>query len=71
MEVSIHLDSIVNVLIFATLGLSILAVSFIVFDKITPGILWQEIIEKRNVALAIIVGAMTLAMAQIVASALH
>jgi uncharacterized membrane protein YjfL (UPF0719 family) len=53
------------------LGLLILVFSFIVFDKLTPGNLWQEIVEKHNIALAIVVGSMTMAIAQIISSAIH
>jgi putative membrane protein len=38
---------------------------------LTPENLWKEIIEKRNNALAIVAGAFILAIAIIVASAIH
>ena len=62
---------IINAIIYSILGLIILGGSFILFDKITPGNLWKEIVEEQNVALAITAGAMTLAIAQIIASAIH
>jgi putative membrane protein len=62
---------IINAIIYSVLGLIILGGSFILFDKITPGNLWKEIVEEQNIALAITVGAMTLAIAQIIASAIH
>ena len=37
----------------------------------TPYDLWAEIIEKKNVALAIVVGAMCIAIGMIVAAAVH
>ena len=56
---------------YSALGLVILLISFVIFDKITPGNLWKEIVEEHNVALAITAGAMTLAIAQIIAAAIH
>jgi putative membrane protein len=71
METFINLKFIANAAVFSVLGLIILAVSFIVFDKLTPGNLWKEIVEEHNVALAITAGAMVIAIAQIVAAAIH
>ena len=44
---------------------------FVIVDKLTPYDLWDEIIEKKNVALAIVVGAMCIAIGLIVAAAIH
>jgi uncharacterized membrane protein YjfL (UPF0719 family) len=71
MEELFGLKYVVNALIFSTVGLGILAISFVVFDKITPGHLWKEIVEEQNIALSIVTGAFTLAMAVIIASAIH
>lgn len=71
MEAFINLKFLANAAVFSIVGLVILAVSFIVFDKLTPGNLWKEIVEEHNVALAITAGAMVLAIAQIVAAAIH
>lgn len=71
MEDLISLKYIVSAILYSVLGLVILAASFKIFDRMTPGDLWKEIVEKQNVALAITTGAMTLAIAQIIASAIH
>jgi putative membrane protein len=42
-----------------------------VIDRITPYKLWEELVEKQNVALAIVVGAMALGVSIIVAAAVH
>ena len=60
-----------NSLLYSLLGVVVFWVSFIVIDKITPYDLWAEIVEKKNMALAIVVGAMCLGIAVIVASAIH
>ena len=56
---------------YAFIGVLILWVCFILFDKITPYRLWDELCEKKNVALAIVVGSMCIAIGLIVASAVH
>jgi uncharacterized membrane protein YjfL (UPF0719 family) len=71
MEEFISIKYVVNALVFSVLGLVVLTVAFIVLDKLTPGNLWKEIIEDQNIALAIIVGAMMLAIASIISSAIH
>ncbi|NUP88031.1 MAG: DUF350 domain-containing protein [Burkholderiaceae bacterium] len=56
---------------YALIGVVILWVSFVVIDKITPYKLWEEIVEHKNVALAIMVAGMFIAIGQIVAAAIH
>jgi uncharacterized membrane protein YjfL (UPF0719 family) len=67
----VHLDALLNAVIFAVLGVVILVVSFVLWDRITPYDLWKEIIEKHNTALAIFAGMMALGIAIIVAAAVH
>lgn len=71
MENLINLKYIMAGIIYSALGMVILAVGFKVFDMMTPGNLWKEIVEEKNVSLAIVTAAMTLAIAHIVASAIH
>ncbi len=71
MEAFINLKFLANAAVFSVVGLVILGISFVVFDKLTPGNLWKEIVEEHNIALAITAGAMVLAIAQIVAAAIH
>ena len=56
---------------YAFIGVLILWVCFVVFDKVTPYRLWDELVEKKNVALAIVVGSMCIAIGLIVAAAVH
>lgn len=67
----INLQQFANSLIYSLLGVVVFWVSFIIIDKITPYDLWGEINREKNVALAIVVGAMCLGIAIIVASAIH
>jgi uncharacterized membrane protein YjfL (UPF0719 family) len=66
-----RLDHFVNALIYAFLGVLIYWVAFIVSDKLTPVDLWGEIVQKQNVALAILVGCMSLGIGIIIAAAVH
>lgn len=56
---------------YAVIGVVIFWVSFIIVDKITPYKLWEELVENKNVALAIVVGAMCISIGNIVAAAIH
>lgn len=58
-------------MLYALIGVAVFWISFIVVDKMTPYKLWEEIVEHKNVALAIVVGAVALAIGQIVAAAIH
>lgn len=58
-------------LLYSFIGILILFIAFWVIEKITPENLWKEILEKQNMALAIVFGAFILAIAIIVSSAIH
>ena len=66
-----HPGYILNALVYSVLGILIFVVAFTLLDKITPYDLWGEICEKKNVALAIMVGAMSIGISIIIASAVH
>ena len=57
--------------VYALLGVLIFWLSFIVIDKLTPYNLWEEIVEKQNRALGMVVAAMSLGICIIVAAAIH
>jgi uncharacterized membrane protein YjfL (UPF0719 family) len=61
----------INALIFALLGIILFVLAFAIMDKMTPYSLWKEIVEEQNVALAILVGAMSIGMCVIIAAAVH
>jgi uncharacterized membrane protein YjfL (UPF0719 family) len=58
-------------LVFALMGVLIFWLCFVIIDKITPYNLWEEIVEKQNQALALVVAAMSLGICIIVAAAIH
>jgi len=58
-------------IVYAVIGVLVFWLSFIVIDKLTPYDLWRELVEKQNVALGIVVGAMSLGISIIVAATIH
>jgi len=58
-------------LVFALVGVAVFWLCFVIIDKITPYDLWGEIVEKQNVALALVVAAMSLGICVIIAAAIH
>ncbi len=60
-----------NALIYSVLGILIVAIAFVLIDKLTPYHLWKEIVEDKNVALAILIGALSIGMCIIIAAAVH
>jgi putative membrane protein len=65
------LYALIGVLVFWLIGVLVFWLSFVIIDKLTPYNLWEEIVEKQNVALSIVVGAMALGISIIVAAAVH
>jgi putative membrane protein len=58
-------------MLFALMGVAIFWLCFVIIDKLTPYDLWKQIIEEKNVALAIVVGAMCIAIGLIVSASVH
>jgi putative membrane protein len=58
-------------ILYALIGVLIFWICFIVIDKLTPYDLWHQIIGEKNLALAIVVAAMCIAIGLIVAAAIH
>jgi len=67
----LNLKLIISSVLYSVLGIVILVLSFLVIEKIRPGVLWKEIIEEHNVALAIMGAAFMIAVALIISSAIH
>ena len=67
----IQLNNVVNAMVYAAIGIVIFAGAFLVIDKVTPYNLWKEIVQEHNTALAILLGAMSLGICVIIASAVH
>lgn len=68
---SIQMNNVVNAIVYAAIGIVIFAGAFLVLDKVTPYNLWKEIVQEHNLALAILLGAMSLGLCVIIAAAVH
>jgi putative membrane protein len=63
--------NVVNAIVFALLGILIFVGAFFILDKVTPYHLWKEIVHEHNMALAILIGALSLGLCLIIAAAIH
>ena len=63
--------TVANSLIYAILGVAIFCIAFLIVDRLTPYRLWEELVEKQNTAVAIVVGFGALGICVIVAAAIH
>ena len=68
---ALHLQYLVAALVYSSAGILILLVSFWIIDKMTPRDLWKEIVEKQNMAFAILTAAFIIAIGLIISSAIH
>ena len=65
-------QALINSLVYSFLGIGILTITFILFELLTPKHnLRKEILENKNMALAVLAGFFMLSVAIIVASAIH
>jgi putative membrane protein len=69
MDLIMH--NVINALVFAFVGIFIFVIAFFIMDKLTPYHLWKEIVQEHNMALAILVGAISLGICIIIAAAVH
>ena len=64
-------DLIAGTVLYAVIGVVVRWLAFILIDKLTPYHLWDQLVKEKNVALAIVVGAMFIALGMIIAAAIH
>jgi len=62
---------VLNALIFACLGIGLFVVAFAALAKVAPFDVWKAVVEERNVAAAILVGAVALGLCWIIAATMH
>lgn len=60
-----------NTLLYAGIGMGVFVIGYVILDLLTPGKLWEEINQKQNTAVAQFAGMMGIALAIIVAAAIH
>ena len=60
-----------STILYALLGIAIFVIGFRLWDWLTPVNVWKEIAEKHNIALAVLAGAIAIALSIIIGSAIH
>ena len=65
------LGNVLNAAVYAGLGIVIFVAAFAIVDKLTPYALWKEIVDEKNTALAVLVGAVSIGLCIIIAAAVH
>lgn len=67
----VNITSVINAVLYSVIGVVIFWASFLILDLLTPYRLWHELVEQRNTALAIVIGAIALGICVIIAAAIH
>lgn len=67
----VPMHPIVNSIIFSVVGIVILLLTYLLIEKLTPENTWKEIVEKNNVALALIFAAFIIGISMIISAAIH
>lgn len=62
---------VISGVIFSVVGIAVLAACFWIMERITPFSIVKEIEEHQNSSLAIVMGAVVIAMSIIIAAAIH
>ena len=61
----------VAALVYALLGIVLFVIGFMIFEKLSPGSLWKELLEDQNTALGNLMAGVAIALAIIIAAAIH
>ncbi len=68
----ISLKYVISALLFSGIGLLVFVLGFILLEVLTPKVnIWRELVEKQNIAVAILISAFVLGIAMIISSAIH
>ena len=62
---------VLNSLIYSVMGLVVFCVGFFLIDRFTPYDLWDELVKEKNIALAIVVGSVSIGLCLIISAAVH
>lgn len=71
LDVFVNLSGFVASLLYSFVGIGIFCLAFMVIDKLTPYDLWKELVEQKNMALAVVVAGLGLGVCVIIAAAIH
>jgi putative membrane protein len=67
----IDTKALIGSIIYSSIGIIILVITFWIIEKITPENLWKEIVQNKNTALALMASAFMIAIAMIISAAIH
>lgn len=68
----INIKSVISAVAFSFIGIFTFIIGFYIIDLITPKVqVGKEIVDKQNIAVAIMLGAAAIGIAQIIAAAIH
>lgn len=68
---TIRLAEVVSTIFYSALGLLLFVISWIVIEALTPFSLRKEIEEDQNLALAVLIGAVFIALALLISSVIR
>ena len=71
MDLYVSFSGILSALIFVTVGLIVFVLAFKAVVRVVISAYHKELIEQQNMALSIVIGLLALAVAIIVAAAVH
>lgn len=71
MDYHLLIRPLVSSILFSSIGILLLLIAYFFIEKLTPEKSWKEIVENKNIALAIIFGSFILGISLIIASAIH
>jgi uncharacterized membrane protein YjfL (UPF0719 family) len=61
----------INATLFAGLGILIFIVTISILSRLSPFNLWKQVVEEKNIAAAILAGAVALGVGWIIAATMH
>ena len=70
MKSILDVQHLTGALVYSALGAAVFFGWFVIFDKLTPYDLWQEIVVKQNRALATVMSGLSIAMGMIIAASM-
>ena len=70
MKSILDVQHLTGALVYSALGAAVFFGWFVIFDKLTPYDLWNEIVVKQNRALATVMSGLSIAMGLIIAASM-
>ena len=70
MKTILDINHLAGAIVYSALGVVVFTAWFVIFDKLTPYDLWNEIVAKQNRALANVIAGISIAMGLIIAASM-